>query len=172
MWVDIARQRSALNAGNFGNLSEQPNEMAGIVCAIDVVVMQINTTKIPVRRIFRCSSAFSSMKRPRVAFLSPSCLLQYKTIHTRMITTTIMVAARETVKMRLVSIHFDFFVFECKGTTCQRKGCLTEGKRCLKSGISTISAVLPADTRYMTYRRHCGKGGQEWHGWGCRRVRR
>lgn len=61
-----------------------------------------------------------------------------------MSTITIMVAANETIKIRLVSIHFDIFDFECKGTTRQRNGCLTDGKRCLKSGICVISAVLPA----------------------------
>ena len=72
MVVARAIQKSAFKDGNFGNLSELLDEMAGIVCAIDVVVMQINAIKIPVRRIFRCSSAFSSRKRSKVAFLSPS----------------------------------------------------------------------------------------------------
>ena len=109
MWVAIAIQKSAFKDGNFGNLSEQPDEMAGIVCAIDAVVMQINAIKIPVRRIFWCSSAFSLRNRPRVAFLSPSRHLYYIATHTRMSTTTIRAAARETVKLRLVSIHFDVF---------------------------------------------------------------
>ena len=33
LWVAIAIQKSAFKDGNFGNLSEQPDEMAGIVCA-------------------------------------------------------------------------------------------------------------------------------------------